>query len=178
MLDSSIDEGGGNLSLPDFERWASEQPSLIAWYEHLGDHWLSSIHAQSRSPVQNYRSQHQLSLRRAFQEMKIEDLVRDAQRRSGSWHDMDKRDFEGILRQFFRPPSMGVVDKLFSAYDIDQRGRIDGREALAGLCALAVGSQGHSERRHRGQSLTCLTRTAAAKSTAQSCSNACARSSC
>ena len=141
-------EGGGNLSLPDFERWASEQPSLIAWYEHLGDHWLSSIHAQSRSPVQNYRSQRQLSLRRAFQEMKIEDLVRDAQRRSGSWHDMDKRDFEDILRQFFRSPSMGVVDKLFSAYDIDQRGRIDGREALAGLCALAVGSQGHSERRH------------------------------
>jgi Ca2+-binding EF-hand superfamily protein len=135
-------EGGGNLSLPDFERWAADQPTLISWYENLGDHWLAAIHSSSRSPVQNYRSQRQIGLRRAFQEMDLAGMLRDAQRRQGNWYDMDKRDFEQMMRQHVRTPSMGVVDKLYAAFDIEDRGRVDGREVLAGMCCLAVGSKG------------------------------------
>ena len=135
-------EGGGNLTLADFERWAESQPTLIAWYEHLGDHWLSAIHHSARSPIQSYRSQRQIGLRRAFQEINLSEMLRDVQRRGANWYDMDKRAFEDMMRQHVRTPSMGIVDKLFSAFDIEDRGRVDSREVLAGMCCLAVGSKG------------------------------------
>ena len=151
-------EGGGNLSLADFQHWAEEQPNLVAWYENLGQQWLSSINARSKnsgSSVMAYRSARQANLRRMFQEMDLHSLIRDLQRRSGGggggggkWHDIDQRDFTHIVKEHVRAPSIAVVDKLFSAFDVENKGRIDAREAIAGLCVLGIGSQGHSNRNY------------------------------
>jgi Ca2+-binding EF-hand superfamily protein len=144
-------EGGGNLSLTDFERWAEDQPTLIQWYEHLGEQWLSSIHAKSKSSsVFSNRASRQSLLRRAFQEMDLRSLVRDLQRRGTAWEQISKRDFEDIFRSHVGlptgVPSVAILGKLFSAFDVENAGRIDVREAVAGLCLLGIGVRGHSER--------------------------------
>ena len=41
---------------------------------------------------------------------------------------MDKQDFEQMIKQHVRLPSMGIADKIYSAFDIEDCGRIDARE--------------------------------------------------
>jgi Ca2+-binding EF-hand superfamily protein len=41
---------------------------------------------------------------------------------------------------------VAILGKLFSAFDVENAGRIDVREAVAGLCLLGIGVRGHSER--------------------------------
>eukprot|EP01051_Picozoa_sp_SAG22_P010497 SAG22_NODE_948_length_6363_cov_1.935664_6_plen_231_part_01 len=113
--------GGGEygLSLSDFQNWAERQPTLLSWYESLGDKWLTTIH--KNGGIEWHRRQRQHGIRRALQEVDLRALLQDCKRRGGNggggggggWHDIRRADFRALLKSHTRLPSPELIEKLF-----------------------------------------------------------------